>query len=128
MTKQLVPFTAPLLAAALGLALGVPQLMAQTTRPGSSARGGATAGGGGTRNLSAGSRGATGPRQYRSNTELGDAVIQIDPETRSLVIMTDDETHEELMKVIQELDQPKPQVLIKVVFVEVTYNKGSDIG
>jgi general secretion pathway protein D len=70
----------------------------------------------------------TGPRQYRSNTELGDAIIQIDPETRSLVIVTDQQTHDELTKVIRTLDQPKPQVLIKVMFVEVTYNKGLDLG
>jgi general secretion pathway protein D len=55
-------------------------------------------------------------------------VIEIDPETRSLVIVTDEETHAELTKVIKTLDQPKPQVLIKVMFVEVTYNKGLDIG
>jgi general secretion pathway protein D len=59
---------------------------------------------------------------------LGDAIIQIDPETRSLVIVTDEETHQELTKVIQTLDRPKPQVLIKVMFVEVTYNKGLDLG
>ena len=106
-------------------------LQAQTARPGSTTRGntgGATnrgaTGGGGAR--SSGSTG--GARQYRSNTELGDATIQVDPETRSLVIVTDEATHEELMKVIKTIDQPKPQVLIKVVFVEVTYNKGSDIG
>ena len=28
----------------------------------------------------------------------------------------------------RDLDKPKPQVLIKVVFLEVTYNKGSDVG
>jgi hypothetical protein len=33
-----------------------------------------------------------------------------------------------LTKVIATLDKPKPQVLIKVVFLEVTYNKDSDIG
>ena len=71
---------------------------------------------------------ASGPRQYRSNTLLGDAMIQIDPETRSLVVVADEETHKELMKVIQDLDRPKPQVLIKVVFLEVTYNKGYDVG
>ena len=107
-------------------------LDAQTVRPGGSTRGstgttnrGNTGnfGGGGTNRSSTG-----GARQYRSNTELGDAIIQVDPETRSLVIVTDEETHEELMKVIRTIDKPKPQVLIKVVFVEVTYNKGSDIG
>ena len=54
--------------------------------------------------------------------------MQVDPETRSLVIVTDEDTHKELAKVIQNLDKPKPQVLIKVVFLEVTYNKDSDIG
>ena len=43
-------------------------------------------------------------------------------------MVTDEDTHLELMKVIKTLDQPKPQVLIKVVFLEVTYNKDSDIG
>lgn len=121
-------FAATLLAA---LMLAEP-LAAQTARPGSSARGTT---GTGARGITrpAGSTGSsrssagTG-RQYRSNTELGDAVIQIDPETRSLVIVTDEDTHNELLKVIKNLDKPKPQVLIKVVFIEVTYNKGSDIG
>ncbi len=108
-------------------------LHAQTARPGSSARGGGGGGNTGTRSTSSTtsssrSSGSNGARQYHSNTELGDATIQVDPETRSLVIVTDEETHAELMKVIRTIDQPKPQVLIKVVFVEVTYNKGSDIG
>ena len=115
----------------LALLLAIPA-HGQTTRPGSAARGstgtnanrGTGGVGGGTSSRST----TGGARQYRSNTELGDAIIQIDPETRSLVIVTDDETHEELMKVVRTIDQPKPQVLIKVVFVEVTYNKGSDIG
>jgi general secretion pathway protein D len=113
-----------------GLAF-IPHVQAQT-RPGSAPRGtGATGSAArrstGTTSFGGGSR-SSGPRQYRSNTELGDAIIQIDPETRSLVIVTDEQTHGELMKVIETLDRPKPQVLIKVVFVEVTYNKDSDIG
>jgi general secretion pathway protein D len=67
-------------------------------------------------------------RQYRSNTMLGDAVIQVDPESRSIIVVTDEKTHNEMSKVIQELDNPKPQVLIKVVFVEVSLNKGLDLG
>lgn len=70
----------------------------------------------------------SGPRQYRSNTLLGDAIIQIDPESRSLVIITDEETHLEVEKIIRSLDQPRPQVLIKVVFVEVTWDKSLDLG
>lgn len=70
----------------------------------------------------------SGTRQYRNNTVLGDAVIQVDPESRSLVIISDEETHGEISKIIQDLDRPKPQVLIKVLFAEVTYNDGVDFG
>jgi len=68
------------------------------------------------------------PRQYRSNTMLGDALIQTDPETRSLVIITDAATHQEMTKIISTLDRPKPQVLIKVLFLEVTHRKALDVG
>jgi general secretion pathway protein D len=71
---------------------------------------------------------STEPRQYRSSTMLGDAMIEIDPETRSLIIITDDATHEEIGRVIRNLDRPKPQVLIKVLFLEVTHNRGLDLG
>ncbi len=67
-------------------------------------------------------------RQYRSNTMLGDALIQIDPESRSLVVVADEDTHKEIVKVITNLDRPKPQVLIKVVFVEVGLDKGLNLG
>lgn len=106
---------------------------AQSARPGGAARSTATstrstAARGNTRSGTTNARSSNGQRQYRSNTELGDAIITIDPETRSLVIVTDEDTHHELENVIKNLDQPKPQVLIKVVFVEVTYNKGLDLG
>ena len=105
---------------------------AQVARPGGATRGSSNITGRSTiqRSVTSGGTGrsVSGARQYRSNTELGDATITIDPETRSLVIVADEDTHRELFKVIKTLDQIKPQVLIKVVFVEVTYNKGSDIG
>ncbi|MEA3211991.1 MAG: ral secretion pathway protein [Chthoniobacter sp.] len=112
------------------------QLQAQQgARPGGAARTtatstgrGATGARTGTGSSTGSNRSSGGARQYRSNTELGDAIITIDPETRSLVIVTDEDTHRELVTVIRSLDQPKPQVLIKVVFLEITYNKGLDIG
>ena len=125
-------FISTLLLAALLLA--APLHAQQNARPGGNARGtsGTTTrgGGGGTGNAGArsSSSSSTGSQQYRRNTELGDAVITIDPETRSLVIVTDEDTHREMVSVIKTLDQPKPQVLIKVVFLEVTYNKGLDVG
>lgn len=73
--------------------------------------------------------GTTGTaREYPSNTQVGDAVISVDPETRKIVVVTDDDTNLQIKDVIQSLDQPRPQVLIKVVFLEVTHNNGLDVG
>ena len=71
---------------------------------------------------------ASGTRQYRNNTQLGDALIQIDPETRSLVIVADEQTHAEIVRIIKNLDKPKPQVLIKVLFAQVTLDDSTDFG
>ena len=67
-------------------------------------------------------------RQYRNNTQLGDALIQIDPESRSLIIVADDDTQAEITRVIKNLDRPKPQVLIKVLFAQVTLDNSTDFG
>src|SRR5688572_7626875 len=116
-------------ATAAAILLGIiGELGAQTLRPGASARGTVRSATSTQRSTTTGmGPSAAGPRQYRSNTMLGDAMVEIDAETRSLVIVTDDDTHGELLKVIKDLDRPKPQVLIKVVFLEITYNKGLDL-
>jgi type II secretory pathway component GspD/PulD (secretin) len=113
------------------LALGAASLEAQTSntsRPTTgSSTGSTTAGGtGGGQSSSASLASAT--RQYRNNTQLGDALVQTDPETRSLIIVADDETQAEISKVIANLDRPKPQVLIKVLFAQVTLDNSTDIG
>ena len=81
---------------------------------------------------SMGSRGGTGyntePRQYRSNTMLGDAMIEIDQETRSLIIVTDEDTNEQIKTIIENLDKPKPQVLLEVMFIEVSDRDFVDFG
>jgi len=59
---------------------------------------------------------------------LGDAIVQIDPESRSLIVVADNDTQEEIAKVIANLDRPKPQVLIKVLFAQVTLDKNLDLG
>jgi general secretion pathway protein D len=58
----------------------------------------------------------------------GDVVVQIDPETGSLIVIADEETNEQVRKVVENLDRPVPQVLIKVVFLEVTHTKDLDLG
>lgn len=103
----------------------VPHLFAQRSSSyyGGSSYGGYRSGGGGSSSSS-----ASTSREYQNNTMIGDAVFSIDPETRRVIVITDDETAAHVSQVISNLDQPKPQVLIKVVFLEVTYNNGLDIG
>jgi len=67
-------------------------------------------------------------RQYENNTTVGTATISSDPETGRIIVITDEETSEHISNVISNIDIPKPQVLIKVVFLEVTYNNGLDFG
>lgn len=85
--------------------------------------GGNTGGRGGT-----GSSAATSPRTYPNNGTIGDAYFSIDPETRRVVYIADEATSRYIAQVLTNLDRPKPQVLIKVVFVEVTHNNDLDFG
>src|SRR5262245_48572421 len=57
-----------------------------------------------------------------------DAVIQYDPETDSIIVIADETTNDEIAKVVKTMDQPVPQVLIKVVFIEVTHTDNVDLG
>jgi general secretion pathway protein D len=72
--------------------------------------------------------GTSGTRQYNNSTQVGNATISSDPETGRIIVITDEETSEHISQVISNLDIPKPQVLIKVVFLEVTHNNAYDIG
>jgi general secretion pathway protein D len=90
---------------------------ANTVRPATT-----QAGGGG------GASTAGSTRQYLNSTLIGDALITSDLETRRLIVVTDEDTNENIRTIIASLDQPKPQVLINVVFVQVSYDKGMDLG
>jgi type II secretion system protein D len=96
----------------------------QGGRPQGVNRGGAGGAGGG-RALGGG---GTGTRQYYPSGTVGEAMVSSDPETRRLIVITDDETSQYVSQVITNLDRPKPQVLIKVVFLEVTYRNFLDVG
>jgi len=67
-------------------------------------------------------------QQYNSAGGVGNATITVDPDSRNLTILADEETTRYISEVINNLDQPQPQVLIKVVFIEVTHNDSLDIG
>lgn len=106
-----------ILALAFSLALPI-----QAQQPGGGGGGGGNRGGGGRTSTSASAR------QYPNNGQIGDAYYSIDPETRRVVTIADEETTKYISQVLSNLDRPKPQVLIKVVFVEITHNSASDIG
>src|SRR5688572_20017123 len=81
-----------------------PRTTQNTTRPTGNVRTGATqAGGGGGGGSSAGAN-----RQYVNSTMIGDALITSDLETRRLIVVTDEETNENIRTIVQSLDKPKP--------------------
>jgi general secretion pathway protein D len=90
--------------------------------------GGFGGGGGNAGRNTGGTGGSTATRTYPSNGTIGDAYFSIDPETRRVVYIADETTARYISQVLTNLDRPKPQVLIKVVFVEVTHNNDLDFG
>jgi type II secretion system protein D len=89
--------------------------------------GGGFGGGGGGGGGAAGRSGAVG-RTYPNNGTIGDVYFTIDPDTHNVVVIGDEETLKNVGSVITNLDRPQPQVLIKVVFLEVTHADGLDLG
>src|SRR6185312_4526147 len=65
---------------------------------------------------------------YNPAGSVGNAQITIDPDTHNVIINADEETTKAIQEVIRNLDRPQPQVLIKVVFLEVTHNNSLDVG
>ena len=81
--------------------------------------------GGGARTSSARSGSTT---TYPNSTDIGQARVTYDEETRSIIVVADDETGGHIKDMIKQLDRPTPQVLIKCVFLEATYSKDLDVG
>lgn len=114
---------ASLAALMAGAALSV---SAQQQRPGGQGGfgGGGFGGfGGGGNNANRGTSG-----MYNNNGNVGSAIITVDPQTHNIIVIADADTTLQISNVISNLDVPKPQVLINVVFVEVQRNNSSDIG
>jgi general secretion pathway protein D len=109
----------------LGLCLGL-AIQANAQQRGGGFGGGGFGGNRGNTGTSS-SAGSTA-RTYPNNTTIGDAYFSIDPETRRVVFIADEATAKAIGQVLTNLDRPKPQVLIKVVFLEVTHSDDSDIG
>lgn len=59
---------------------------------------------------------------------VGEVDIEADEDTNSLIIMTSSSNYEKIKRVLDELDKPVPQVLIKVLLAEVTHDGSVDWG
>ena len=54
--------------------------------------------------------------------------FEADPNTNSLLVMTSTKNYEKVKPIIEELDKPVGQVLIKVLFAELTLTNDMDLG
>ncbi len=60
--------------------------------------------------------------------KLGSAHFEIDQDSNTLIVTTDEETNATIRRIVAELDRPVPQALINVLFLEVTYTDDLDLG
>lgn len=75
-----------------------------------------------------GTRSASTSNRSEESSGLGEAHFEIDEKTQSLIVTTDDETNEKIKLLLEDLDRPIPQVLIKVLFLEVTHTDDLNLG
>lgn len=75
-----------------------------------------------------GGGGSGAGNQYNPNGSVGSATISVDSDTRNITVIADEETMKAVGEVIKTLDKPRPQVLIKVVFLELSHTDASDVG
>lgn len=85
-----------------------------------------TRGGGGFGGTTA--RGRTATTESSSGSISDEVYFEADEDTNSVIVMTSSKNWEKIKKIIEELDVPTPQVLIKVLIAELTTSEGSDIG
>jgi general secretion pathway protein D len=90
--------------------------------------GGGFGGGGAASRAATGSTSTTTALERTPNGQVGSANFYVDQDTHTVFVTADDATAAYVSQVISNLDRPKPQVLIKVVFLQVTYNNGYDVG
>lgn len=70
----------------------------------------------------------SGASQQMASELAGQVSIIADPDTNSLLVRASPTNFEKVKLVLEELDRPVQQVLIKVLIAEVTHENGSDIG
>ncbi|HSW00074.1 MAG TPA: secretin N-terminal domain-containing protein [Sedimentisphaerales bacterium] len=73
--------------------------------------------------------GGTTSSSSDNNDDLSEETyFEADPNTNSLLCMTSTKNYEKIKPIIEELDRPVGQVLIKVLFAEVTHSNTLDLG
>jgi general secretion pathway protein D len=75
-----------------------------------------------------GLRGLSAPLQQAINELTGKVLVVADPDTNALLVTTASKYERQVRKIIEVLDQPVPQVLIKVLIAEVTHDNSDDLG
>jgi general secretion pathway protein D len=85
-------------------------------------------GGGGFNRGGFGGSSATTSTEYNNNGTVGSATIEVDPDTGNIIVIADQQTSMQISNVIANMDHPKPQVLIKVVFLEVQLDNAEALG
>src|SRR5439155_11454564 len=70
---------------------------------------------------------SSGSQQAAANLTNQVTVIA-DPDTNSLLVRTNPKNFDSVRSILEELDRPVPQVLIKVLVAEVTHSDDNDVG
>jgi general secretion pathway protein D len=85
-------------------------------------------GGGGGGTGGGGTGGSSTSSSSNDNSLSEETYFEADPNTNSLLVMTSTKNYEKIKPIIQELDKPVGQVLIKVLFAELTHTNDTDWG
>ncbi|MGD0410888.1 MAG: hypothetical protein ABSC18_04235 [Verrucomicrobiota bacterium] len=93
-------------------------------RGGGGGGGGGGVGGGGV----GGGAGGNTSSYYATQGQVGPVTFTIDPISGSVIYITAPENQTNVQMALEALDSKMREVLIKVVFLEATYSKGSDVG
>jgi general secretion pathway protein D len=100
----------------------------QVTGSRSSVTGGQRNVGGGMGGQGGGAAVAASSNSSNSESLSEETYFEADPNTNSLLCMTSTKNYDKIKPIIEELDKPVGQVLIKVLFAEITHTNSLDLG
>jgi general secretion pathway protein D len=95
---------------------------------GSSSRGFGSSGTSSSGRSSYGSTPSIGPLGAAAGDLAGQVYVVADPDTNSLLVRTASKNFDRVKAILEELDRPTRQVLIKVLLAEVTHDNTTDLG